>query len=95
MSGKRFILSENGIIDNVKKKEYNKISSNDNPIEAFSCGDLLTLVHWLNESEKQLNVLKILNKTLRNENEQLRKGLKELENDYKDLLYDGGFDDKI
>jgi FtsZ-binding cell division protein ZapB len=27
------------------------------------------------------------------ENEQLRKELKELENNYKDLLYDGGFDE--
>ena len=33
------------------------------------------------------------NKTLKEENEQLRKELKELENNYKDLLYDGGFDE--
>ena len=33
------------------------------------------------------------NAKLRVENEQLRKELKELENNYKDLLYDGGFDE--
>ena len=33
------------------------------------------------------------NAKLRIENEQLRKELKELENNYKDLLYDGGFDE--
>jgi len=45
--------------------------------------------YYYNTKEEVVDLLNGLSE----ENEQLRKELKELENNYKDLLYDGGFDE--
>ena len=73
---------------------------NEKRFEVIFYGDVINCVR--DENGKEYNLQELISilmeqqatiNKLKEENEQLRKELKELENNYKDLLYDGGFDE--
>ena len=66
---KRYTITDDGVTDNLTKKQYTKIKSGDNILDTISFTSLIQIVDLLNEQDQKIKKLKEENRLLDIEDE--------------------------